>query len=441
MRLNKPTRGAQPQISLFPEMKEPLIIGVPERGHVDVDFQTWKILASHPTIWKLIDQKILSVSQLSKTRMRLSGSCYVGRVSLEGLQLEFQEKVNGAVVALISDATHESFRIQQVSGVASKLGDLASLLIYHFLNGVKRYLSAGRNFCYEKKSEVGSLIGGRINVTGTIKIRARGLKHLVAFERNVLSRSTLKNRVVAAALREVERLGAIVQLQPKQIALARGLSSMFADCHDREVLFARRDLFVQHAMMLSDQSTDTVEKDLLLLSAVILAHQSFEAGSPAGGSVPRAWFLNLENLFQVATARVFEDHYAGGNRVVNGHASRVFIFDQERQLYSARPDIVLSNKISSTAVGDVKYKPWTAQPDASDLYQLLVHTRAFQASKCFLVYAHDRFEMKYLGISSTGAQTWAFAVDIRNLAHDVCAILKALELLPEAQKMAVGAEG
>jgi 5-methylcytosine-specific restriction endonuclease McrBC regulatory subunit McrC len=409
-------------------MKDIPTISVPERGHVELDFQTWRQLASHPTVWKLIDEKIFSVAPLSKTRMRLSGTCYIGRVSLEGIQLEFKEKIDGAVASLISDATHESFRVQNVPSAASQLGDLAGLLIYHFLNAVRRYLSAGRDFCYEKHSARGSLVGGRIDITQTLKIRARGLRHLVAFERNVMSRSTLKNRIVAAALREVERLAALVRLNPKQTALARGLSSMFADCHDHEVLFARRDLFVRQAMMLIDESRDPIEKDLLLLSAVVLAHQSFEDGSPLGGTVPRAWFLNLENLFQVAIIRVFTDLYGKGGRTVNRHAARVFIFDQERRLYSARPDIVLYDRLNATAVGDVKYKPWTAQPDASDLYQLLVHSKTFGAGKCFLVYAHDRFEMRYLGVSSTGAQTWAFAVDLRNLADNIVLILKALNL-------------
>ena len=409
-------------------MKDTLTICVPERGHVELDFQTWRCIASHPTVWKLIDEKIFSVAQLSKTKMRLSGTCYVGRVSLESVHLEFREKIDGAVASLISDATHQSFRVHNAPSAASQLSDLAGLLTYHFLNAVRRYLSAGRDFCYEKHSERGSLVGGRIDITGTIKIRARGLRHLVAFERNVMSRSTLKNRIVAAALREVERLASLVQLNPKQIALARGLSSMFADCHDHEVLFARRELFVRHAMMLTDQSRDPIEKDLLLLSAVVLAHQSFEDGSPLGGTVPRAWFLNLENLFQVAITRVFTDLYGDGDRTVNRHAARVFIFDQERRLYSARPDIVLYDGINATAVGDVKYKPWTVQPDASDLYQLLVHSKAFGASKCFLVYAHDRFEMKYLGVSSTGAQTWAFAVDLRSLTDNAGLILKALNL-------------
>lgn len=407
-------------------MKDTLTISVPERGHVELDFQTWRQLASHPTVWKLIDEKIFSVAPLSKTRMRLSGTCYVGRVSLEGVDLEFKEKIDGAVASLISDATHESFRVHSVPSAASQLGDLAGLLTFHFLNAVRRYLSTGRDFCYEMHGERGSLVGGRIDITETIKIRARGLRHLVAFERNVMSRSTLKNRIVAAALREVERLAALVRLNPKQIALARGLSSMFADCHDHEVLFARRNLFVRHAMMLTDESRDPIEKDLLLLSAVVLAHQSFEDASPLEGTVPRAWFLNLENLFQVAITRVFTDLYGQAGKSVNRHAARIFIFDQERRLYSARPDIVLYDGISAMAVGDVKYKPWTAQPDASDLYQLLVHSRTFGANKCFLVYAHDKFEMKYLGVSSTGAQTWVFAVDLRGLAANIELILEAM---------------
>ena len=394
-------------------------IGVPERGHVEIDAKLGSQIKASPGFWHLVDEKIISLSQESARRVRLSGSCYVGRVALQAATLDFREKVPGAVGSMLFFATHDTFRIERLPAPASDLGDLAALLIYHFLLAVKRYASAGREFRYRQVRQTGSLVGGRLDITRTVSIRARGLSHLIAFERSTLSHDTIKNRVIATALREVERLAKLIKLEPKQLASARALSLLFADCHDPEVLFAKRESFVKIATSLADRDTHEAGRDLLSLAAIILAHQSFENTYNTSGVVPRAWFLNLENLFQVAVLRVIRKISPG--RVTTGSGAGITskIFDRAGQGYRASPDIVVKSQREVGAVGDVKYKTWTGQPAAPDIYQLLVHTKAFKSNTCFLIYAHESFQVRELGISATGARTWAFAVDIRSLYKDL----------------------
>jgi len=413
-------------------MIEPVLVCVPERGHTEIDQDIWVSLTASPGFWRLVEQSIVSITQVSKQRAKLSGSCYVGRVSFPGVRLDFTEKVEGAVEAMLYFATHDAFHIEKLPSPVSDLGSLAALLIRQFLVAVKSYVSEGREFHYRSKRQVGSLIGGRIDITRTVKLRARGLKHMVAYDRSVLRNDTLKNRVLAAALREVERLSRLIEIEKAQVATARSLSMMFSDCHDVEVLFARRDAFVRTATALGDEARKGRDRDLLALASIVLAHESFEHGASGGRTAPRAWFLNLENLFQVSVRRVLDRLYSG--RVTTAVASSLpnAIFANEAQQFRANPDLVLVGQQGATAIGDVKYKIWTGSASASDVYQLLVHAAAFKTGTAFLVFPHREFVARDLGISATGCRTWLFAVDVLKLPEHLGLALQRLCLSSEA---------
>ena len=77
-------------------MIDPVLVCVPERGHTEIDQNIWVSLTASPGFWRLVEQSIVSITQVSKQRARLSGSCYVGRVSFPGVRLDFTEKVEGA---------------------------------------------------------------------------------------------------------------------------------------------------------------------------------------------------------------------------------------------------------------------------------------------------------------------------------------------------------
>jgi 5-methylcytosine-specific restriction endonuclease McrBC regulatory subunit McrC len=275
----------------------------------------------------------------------------------------------------------------------------------------------------------GSLVGGRINITKTIGLRARGLQHVLAFSRPVLTHITPKNRIVAAAISEVERVSEIITLDVADLAMARGLSLLFQDCKDAEVLFGDRDAFVRAAQRLV-ASGEEGDRDLIALASVILAHQSFDYGSPVKSISPRAWFLNLENLFEVAVRQVLAAVYAPGivTSRIEAEVERR-IFDKAGDEYKANPDLVLSRSEGVKAIGDVKYKAWSGSAGQPDIYQLLVHAATYRAPIAFLVYPHDAFEVRELGVHND-TRTWLFAVDVRKLEDHLLLALRAMGLEP-----------
>lgn len=409
-------------------MSEPDVVRIPERGWRDVTAATWRRLASDENFWRLVDRGILGVSCPSKGKMRLHGVCYVGRALCAGVSLEIHEKIEGALASMLRFATHGVFRVERAPASSSELGNLASLLVHQFLDAVSAYVSAGRGFQYTTATCVGSLVGGRIDITRTIRLHARGLRHMVQYEKNVLTCNTPLNRVLLATLREIERLAFLINIPASDLARSRGLAMLFWECRDAEILFGKRERFLQMARELAKGTQGEPVRDLLALSGVLLAHESFEHSAATISTAPRTWLLNLETLFEAAVRVVLKEICGEKYSVFSGGRVAPRIFDEESGDFRAHPDLVFSTAAGVAAVGDVKYKTWSATASAADVYQLLVHSTSFNSPVCFLVYPSDSFELRYLGKATTGARTWLFSIDVRDLTGDLCRVLSEIGL-------------
>lgn len=407
-------------------------IRVPERGFADVPSEVWARLALHPAFWRLCEQGIVSVSRPSRGQMRLHGGCFVGKALVGDVAIEVHEKIDGALRALLGYATHSAFRVEREAAPASELGDLAPILVKQFLDAVSGYASRGREFQYTSERHSGSLVGGRLDITQSLKLRARGLRHLLVFHKNTLSYATSLNRVVLAALREVEKLARVVPIPQGDVARARGFSLLFSDCRDAEVLFGPRDNLVRLAQEVADSRSATpVQADLASLAGVLLAHESFEL-SASTGAAPRAWFLNLETLFEAAVLAVTRDLGKGAISVSHGRKDPLPIFSGSTSDFRANPDLVIRSDGKTLVVGDVKYKTWDGTAGQSDVYQLLVHAATFAAPAAFLVFPDERFAQRSMGMSATGQSTELFAVNVRNLDADLRRLLVAMGVIAAA---------
>jgi 5-methylcytosine-specific restriction endonuclease McrBC regulatory subunit McrC len=408
-----------------------MLVRLPERGSLDLELAAWLSLSQHAAFWRLFEKGILSVSTLPGNKVRLSASCYVGRASFGGIDVQVVEKVKNSLSALIKFASRDAFRIENLGAPASELGPLISLLTEQFLKCLRTYVSHGREARYATKQSIGSLVGGRLDLTRSLQLRARGLGHLLAFDKNVLQRNTPKNRVLLVTLLEIERLSKIVALPAEQMVATRSLARLFDDCRDAEVLFARRESFIQSAEQIIEESNSTTEKDLLALAQVTLAHESFEHGATTLGTSPRAWFLNLENLFERAVREVIRNTVQPyGLSVTGSPRPQKPIFATEPVKYTANPDLVIGNGSAVVGIGDVKYKSWSGAASADDIYQLLVHAATFGSSVGFLVFPGESLEIHELGFSSTGCRTWLFVVDVRALEEHLKNSFSVLGLTP-----------
>lgn len=254
-------------------------------------------------------------------------------------------------------------------------------------------------------------------------MRARGLPHLIVFDRTVISHDTDKNVVVKRALREIEHIAAAVPIEAADIVQSRALGMYFDDSggsweEPRLGLAYRAEQLA---------ASDWQHNDLLALAAILLRHESFELGAWLGDATPRSWFINLERLFEDAVLHEANRLKFAGIEARRGASFRQSIF--EPPVFSrADPDLVFLQDGDVVGVGDAKYKTWTGDPARSDVYQLLVHAASFASPVCFLVYAHDSFASIFIGQSVTGASTHAFALDVTDLTDGVTKMLSELDV-------------
>ncbi|WP_411838910.1 5-methylcytosine restriction system specificity protein McrC [Paracoccus sp. ME4] len=411
------------------------VIHVPERGTLDLQSAEWQKVSRSAIFWNLVDRGILSVEQLRGGRARLKGNCYVGRSRVaDDLVIEMHEKVPGSLAALLNFSAGTDFRIEHVPGPKSDLGPLIAILIEHFVGAVRLYASRGRQFQYDRIKMTGSLIGGRLDVTRTTKLWAQGLRHLAAFEKNEVAFNTPVNRTILSALREIERIARLVALPPQTLAQARSMAMLFSDCRTAEVLFGARSEAARQAERLAASTSDKALSDILGLASIVLAHESFDYGQNVGGTTPRSWFLNLETLFERAVRRSIESALANSGQVATGRRASPRIFPTVSAAFRANPDLVVRQKSAGRpCIGDVKYKQWSGSPAASDIYQLLVHSSAYEADRSFLAFPADDFFSHDLGEAVTGASVSVYGLDVRRLEQDVSLMLRDLGFLSRQQ--------
>lgn len=402
-------------------------ISVPERGYTDVDGDVWAALQGSQDFRRLHEEGIVEVVHRPLGRVRLKGTCYVGHAICGELLLEFSEKVDGALTALLTHASHSAFRLARAQGAKSELGDLVALLVAQFLDAVTAYASRGRTFRYATRKSVGSLVGGKLDITQSIQLRARGLGHLLAFEKNTLTSSTPVNRILSRALTEVECLARLVRLPERVVATSRGLSMLFADCKNHETLYRERSYFAAQASDLAESERDESVRDMMSLASVMLAHESFDTASGQSTGMPRTWFLNLENLFEAAVRNVLAGLCDHGVKVYRGGEAPQAIFSKENKEYRANPDIVIASPAKEPHVGDVKYKNFDGSAASGDVYQLLVHAEAFGARSAFLIFPGESYSVRKLGASRGGIDTAFFSIRVQHLQEDLAAVATYLE--------------
>jgi 5-methylcytosine-specific restriction endonuclease McrBC regulatory subunit McrC len=391
----------------------PVTVSVPERGHKDLSSSTWSTLTGVDEFWSLVDKKMVKVSQPGRGRIRLDGTSWVGRIQSGDVVVELVEKIPGVLSSLLWAATDKAFRIEKIPAPATPPGPLMRILVHEFLQGMNVYTASGRQFRYTPVPHVSSLMAGKIRTTATVRLRAQGLRHLVAFYRDTVDHATPKNRVLAAGIRQVLRLAEVWGITDSDVFAARMLDELFSDCKDAQVLFGDRRLFADYAEQLIAAPLER-DTDLLRLASVILASESFEPSAPTARSVPRTWFLNLETLFETAVRNGLKN--SSGLTVTKPAGARRNPIFKDEGLFLATPDLLVSSGPDHLLVGDVKYKNYEGLPEAQDVYQLLAHASAYEVQASFLAYPGEAHQVTRLGEAAGGTVLWVVVLDVRDLA-------------------------
>jgi hypothetical protein len=407
-----------------------MIVTVPERGIADVSPEVWAELSANRSFWRLVDSNIVQTEATSAGKWRLKGTCYVGRALIGNVVLEISEKFAGAFETLVSLGPLKAPKITQTPSPIAKSTGSTAILIALFVRAVRRYLAGFKKVSYVKVPDAGTIAGGRLDVTQTLRLRAKGMAHQVAFDRSVLSADLPFNRCIYAALTEVERLSRLALVASGDIAAARVLRATLGECLP-SVLATRPNELAKIAAQLATQRQSRPEiSDVISLAGAVLDAAGFGGSEPWQRYIERSWFVNLETFFEEAIRNVVQQ-LLGTNFAVGSAQDRPPLFDQMLQRYRANPDIVVFDSTrAAVAVGDAKYKDLIGWPSSSDVHELLAHAAAYHSSKAFLFFPSDgQFWCRSFGSAATGCEVWAFGITFDALVSDVRHSLETVGLL------------
>lgn len=407
-----------------------MIVAVPERGIADVSPEVWAELSANASFWRLVDSNIVQTEATNAGKWRLKGTCYVGRALIGNIVLEISEKFAGAFETLVSLGPLKAPKIIQTPSPIAKSTGSTAILIALFVRAVRGYLAGYKKVAYVKVPDAGTVAGGRLDITRTLRLRAKGMAHQVAFDRSVLSANLPFNRCIYAALTEVERLSRLALVAPGDIAAARALRATLGECLP-SVLAARPYELAKVAAQLAAQRQPRPEiSDVISLAGAVLDAAGFGGSEAWERYIERSWFVNLETFFEEAIRNVVQQ-LLGTNFVVGSAQDRPPLFDQMLQRYRANPDIVVFDSArAAVAVGDAKYKDLVGWPSSSDVHELLAHAAAYHSPRAFLFFPSDgHFWHRSFGSSATGCEVWAFGITFDALVSDVEHSLEIVGLL------------
>jgi hypothetical protein len=386
--------------------------------------------------WQLSERGFVSLRRTGYERVELVGGKYVGRARVGEVELRIREKVAGTVSSLIGAASGGELRIEPAASPATEFDAVSRHLLKQFVQAAGRYIADRRRPRYRYHQASGAVLAGRLDMPATMKLHATGRLSQFAFQRGEVVRDEPVDRLVLGALDELDRAALVLKLDPDTVYQARWLARALEEIRTSDFLqLGSAGLLAIAEGIELDDAVLPADLDLARLSAVALLHQGFELDRAVSGEVPRAWFVDLESLFERAV-RLTLNRLVIDAKVDKGLGFERRMFTGGADGSRVYPDLVVHSGVRVEAVGDVKYKTLDSSENGSikkgnrsDLYQLLVHAASFSCNRAFLVYASGSgYSKSYLGCSATGCHIWTAQVRPTDLDADLRRLLDEIGL-------------
>ncbi|MBI5309503.1 MAG: hypothetical protein HZB14_00520 [Actinobacteria bacterium] len=418
-----------------------------ERHRRQLDVKEWQAIEAAEGFWRLSDAGYVSYRRAGTDRFEIVGHKYVGRARVGGIEIQVREKVPGTLLSLIGAATGAELRIEKAESPATEFDVVSRHLLTEFTRAAGRYVSDRRVARYRYRRASGSVLAGRLDMPATMRLHAAGRLGIFAYREGAVVRDEPLDRLVLAGLDELDRAARVLRLDPSTVYDARWLAGALSEVRDQAFVTSSAATFLslgddieRDSSMLSD------DVDLARLAAVALLHRGFEPNLPGHSDVPRAWFLDLETLFEQAVRETLRE-LLKSHEVDRGESYGRRMFTGGSDASRTNPDIVVHREGVVRAAGDVKYKSLTAalgelsdnekaatqrpkKEGRPDLYQMLVHAASLDTDRAFLVYAGDgAYSSRYLGRSATGCRTWTAQVRPTHLTEDLARFIEECELI------------
>jgi 5-methylcytosine-specific restriction endonuclease McrBC regulatory subunit McrC len=403
-----------------------------ERRSVSIAANDYRYLESHEDFWRLVAAGVVALERTGTRNFAIRGGAFVGQALIGRRLLRIEEKVSGALAALLEAAAATDARLAEVPTVAERRARIVEHLARRYLDELGTYLRGGRLKRYVRGAFVGPLPRGKVEVAKTMRLRATGRGDLLAYEADTLSADLVENRLLGLGLGALDRTVASWTSAGELLSQVRTVAVLFEDVRWPEMATWSFEQ-LEAAFALTLQGAPLALRRLLELARMFALH--FGVGFRPDVEAPVAWFVNLETLFEdavrqsIATAARRLDPRL---KVYDGKKVERYLFVEPRRVYRAEPDVVVERAGDVLGVLDMKYKDLEGNPDGSDVYQILAHAQAWNTISATLVYPGDTYSSRVVGGAPDGTHLEATRVSLLSLPVDCEALLRRLTEMPAA---------
>ena len=181
-----------------------------------------------------------------------------------------------------------------------------------------------------------------------------------------------------------------------------------------------------------DRTTKDYE-EILAWSKVFLMNKSFSIFS--GDNKARALLFPMEKVYESFVSMhivdIFErEHYS----VSTQDTGRYLLKEENRNIFSLRPDIVVKDKEENTIIMDTKWKRLYDSPQENygisqtDMYQLYAYSKKYNANKVWVLYPRvNELENRIIEFRDEDTKIHIFFVDVSEIKKSIKELLREIK--------------
>ncbi len=409
-----------------------------ERSTLPLSPEEYRFVENSPDFWRLVHEGVVSLERTARNVFGIRAGAFVGRAYVSGRPLIIEEKIEGALGELLGLVGEIDTRVADVRGVVGSSHRVLVQVAERFLNELGTYLTLGRRKSYVRRGFVGGLPRGKVDITSSMRLAAKGRGDQLAYSADELSADRLENQLIGLALHSVDNGLAAMGARPDLLARARTLAVLFDDVSwPRLVRWPLDRLSLLFDLALAERAL-AEHRTLLDLARIFALHFGPTTAIPLT-DVPISWFVNLETLFEEAVREAIRQAGSTVTPWLNFDSWRSLPRNMIRTMdeYRAKPDVIGRTAGSVPIILDAKYKELKDRPDASDLHQLVAHAMSYEAQIGVLVFPHPEYGFHYLGETAPGHDLCFASLSLSRLREDAARLLKDL-LSTEPIRTALG---
>ena len=181
-----------------------------------------------------------------------------------------------------------------------------------------------------------------------------------------------------------------------------------------------------------DRTTKDYE-EILVWSKVFLMNKSFSTFS--GNTKARALLFPMEKVYESFVSIHIVDVFEGDEYSVSTQDNGRYLFKEEnRNIFSLRPDIVVKENEGNTIIMDTKWKRLYDNPEKNygisqaDMYQMYAYSKKYNANEVWVLYPRvNELENRIIEFRDEETKIHIFFVDISEIEKSIKELLGKIQ--------------